>query len=147
YREALVADPADRETRDAEAELLRRLERWQELAAVLRAASSESDDPGRAVAHMLEAAELCETQLADQAGAIAAYESVLAIDPDATGSIAARALERLYEAQKRWADLARLLERRALQSAPADALDLRRRRAEILAGELDALDEAADELE
>jgi tetratricopeptide (TPR) repeat protein len=147
YREALVADPADRETRDAEAELLRRLERWQELATVLRASSSEADDPARAVAHMLEVAELYEAQLGDEAGAITAYESVLAIDPDASGGIAARALERLYEAQKRWADLARLLERRALQAAPADAIGLRRRRAEILAGELDALDEAADELE
>ena len=35
--------------------------------------------------------------------------------------LAARALERLYEKQKRWADLARLLERRALQSAPPEA--------------------------
>jgi tetratricopeptide (TPR) repeat protein len=147
YREALVADPADRETRDAEAELLRALERWQELATVLRAASSEADDPGRAVAHMLEVAELHESQLADEAGAIAAYESILAIDPDAVGGLAARALERLYETQKRWSDLARLLERRALQAAPADAIALRRRRAEILAGELDQLDEAADELE
>ena len=49
--------------------------------------------------------------------------------------------------QKRWADLARLLERRALQSPPAEAFALRRRRAEILADELDSLDEAAEELE
>ncbi|HEY7374044.1 MAG TPA: tetratricopeptide repeat protein [Polyangia bacterium] len=146
-REALVADPADRETRDAEAELLRRLERWQDLATVLRASSSEADDPGRAVAHMLEVAEVYETQLGDAAAAITAYESVLAIDPDASGGIAARALERLYEAEKRWADLARLLERRALQAEPAESLALRRRRAEILAGQMDALDEAAEELE
>jgi tetratricopeptide (TPR) repeat protein len=147
YREAQVADPADRETRDAEAELLRQLGRWQELAAVLRAASNEADDPTHAVMHMLEVAELHETHLADENSAIAAYESVLAIDPDAHGGIAARALERLYEAQKRWADLARLLERRALQSPPAEAIALRRRRAEILAEDLDALDAAAEELE
>ncbi|HMF42960.1 MAG TPA: tetratricopeptide repeat protein, partial [Polyangia bacterium] len=147
YREALIADPADRETRDAEAELLRRLARWQDLAEVLRASSAEADEPGRAVAHMLEVAELYEAQLADEASAITAYESVLAIDPDASGGIAARALERLYETQKRWADLARLLERRALQAPPPDAIALRRRRAEILAGELDQLDEAAEELE
>ena len=60
YREALQADPADRETRDAEAELLRELGRWQELASVLHAAASESDDPGRAIAHMLEEAALYE---------------------------------------------------------------------------------------
>ena len=147
YREALVADPADRETRDAEADLLRQLERWQELATVLRAASSEDDDPAGAVMHMLEVAELHETQLGDDAGAIAAYESVLAIDPDAHEGIAARALERLYEKEKRWADLARLLERRALQSPPPEAVALRRRRAEILAEQLDALDDAAEELE
>ena len=147
YREALVADPADRETRDAEADLLRQLERWQELAGVLRAASSEADEPARAVAHMLEVGELYETQLADPNSAITAYESVLAIDPDAHGGIAARALERLYESEKRWADLARLLERRALQSAPTEAVALRRRRAEILADDLESLDEAAEELE
>ena len=147
YREALEADPADRETRDAEADLLRQLERWQELAGVLRAVSSEADEPARAVAHMLEVGELYETQLADPGSAITAYESVLAIDPDAHGGIAARALERLYEGEKRWADLARLLERRALQSAPTEAFALRRRRAEILADDLQSLDEAAEELE
>ena len=147
YREALLADPADRDTRDAEAELLRRLGRWRELATVLRVASNEADDPMRAVAHMLEAAEIYETQLADVDNAITSYESVLAIDPDAQGSIAARALERLYEQQTRWADLARLLERRALQSPPAEAIALRRRRAEILAESLGDLDGAAEELE
>src|SRR4051812_21309227 len=147
YREALQADPADRETRDAEAELLRELGRWQELASVLHAGASESDDPGRAIAHMLEEAALYEEELGDPAGAIAAYESVLAIDPDAAGGIAVRALEKMYEQNARWADLARLLERRALQSAPPEATALRRRRAELLAEKLNALDEAAEELE
>jgi tetratricopeptide (TPR) repeat protein len=147
YREALQADPADRETRDAEAELLRELGRWQELASVLHAGASESDDPGRAIAHMLEEAALYEEELGDQARAIAAYESVLAIDPDAAGGIAVRALEKMYEQNARWADLARLLERRALQAAPPEATALRRRRAELLAEKLNALDEAAEELE
>ena len=147
YREALLADPADRETRDAEVELLRQMGRWQELATVLHAASTEADDPARAVMHMLEEAALHENQLADESSAITAYEAVLAIDPDAHDGIAARALERLYEKQNRWADLARLLERRALQSPPPDAFALRRRRAEILAEKLEALDDAAEELE
>ena len=96
---------------------------------------------------MLEEAALYEDQLGDEARAIAAYESVLAIDPDAAGGIAARALEKMYEQHERWADLARLLERRALQSPPAEASALRRRRAELLADKLNALDEAAEELE
>ena len=137
YREALVADPADRETRDAEADLLRQLERWQELATVLRAASSEADEPGaRGRAHA-RSGRAVRDAAGRQGSAITAYESVLAIDPDAHGGIAARALERLYESEKRWADLARLLERRALQSAPAEAFALRRRRAEILADDLE----------
>jgi tetratricopeptide (TPR) repeat protein len=147
YREALAADPADRETRDAEADLLRDMGRWQELADVLHASASESDDPARAIAHMLEEAALYEGQIGDEGRAIGAYESVLAIDPDAAGGIAARALEKMYETHERWADLARLLERRALLSPPADAGALRRRRAEILADKMNALDEAADELE
>ena len=53
----------------------------------------------------------------------------------------------MYEQHARWADLARLWERRALQSPPPEAIALRRRRAELLAEKLNALDEAAEELE
>ena len=81
YREALIGDPGDRITRDAEADLLRELGRWQDLVAALRATSGEADDPDRAAALMLEAAEVHETQMGDAAGAITAYETVLAIAP------------------------------------------------------------------
>ncbi len=145
YREALIGDPGDRITRDAEADLLRELGRWQDLVAALRATSGEADDPDRAAALMLEAAEIHETQLADTAGAITAYETVLAMSPGST--IAALALERLYEHDKRWGDLVSLLARRAERATPADAAALRRRRAGILADHLDSLDRAAEELE
>ena len=145
YREALIADPGDRATRDAEAALLRQLGRWSELVAALRAASGEADDPERAAALMLEVAELHEGELGDVAGAVTAYEAVLAMAPDST--VAAAALERLYERDKRWGDLASLLAQRAQTAPPAEAAALRRRRAGILADDLDSLDLAAEELE
>jgi tetratricopeptide (TPR) repeat protein len=106
YRQALAAEPGRRETRDAQAQILRELGRWEELVSVLRAAAAEADDPMGALALTLETAELLEQNLHDVSGAIAAYESALGIAPDS--EITALALERLCEREKRWADLARL---------------------------------------
>jgi tetratricopeptide (TPR) repeat protein len=145
YRQALIVEPGRRETRDAQAEILRQLGRWEELASVLRAAAAEAGDPMSALALMLEAAELLETNLNDVGGAIATYESALAIAPDS--EITALALERLCEREKRWADLARLLDRRARRLPADESRALRRHRAEILIEHLDALDQAAEELE
>ncbi len=145
YQRALAADPGHRETRDAQAELLRQLGRWPELVAVLRAAAAESDDPVRAVGPLLEAAEVMEASLGNVAGAIAAYEGALVIAPESQST--ALALERLYEGERRWADLATLIDRRADRAPSEEARGLRRRRAEILADHLDALDLAAEELE
>ena len=114
--------PADRETRDAEADLLRAA---RTLAGAGGRSARRLERGGRSRArgraHARSAASCTRRSSPTRTSAITAYESVLAIDPDAHGGIAARALERLYESEKRWADLARLLERRALQSAPADA--------------------------
>ena len=147
YREALVADPADRETRDAEADLLRQLERWQELAGVLRAASSEADEPARAVAHMLEVGELYETQLADPAARSPRTNRCWPSIPTRTAA----------SRRARWSGCTRARSAGPIwpgcwngarcSRAPADAFALRRRRAEILADDLESLDEAAEELE
>jgi tetratricopeptide (TPR) repeat protein len=145
YREALAADPGRRDILDEQVEILRHLERWDELVSVLRAASGEADDPERAVALMHEAAELLESRLANVDGAIAAHQAILAMAPESDS--AALALERLYEKEKRWADLADVLDKRARRSPPSVSSALRRRRAEILADDLDALDLAAEELE
>jgi tetratricopeptide (TPR) repeat protein len=145
YKQALIAEPGRRETRDAQAEILRELGRWEELVSVLRAAAGESDDPMGALALTLEAAELLEGNIGDIGGAIAAYEGALAIAPDS--EITALALERLCDREKRWGDLARLLDRRARRLPADEARLLRRHRAEILIEHLDALDQAAEELE
>ena len=144
-REALAAEPAHAATRDAEAELLRVLERWQELVASLRAGAAESHEPARAAALMLEAADVLEGRLGDVAGAIEAHEAALVMAPESEAT--ALALERLYERERRWGDLAALLDRRAARLPAARAAELRRRRVEILVEHLDALDVAARELE
>jgi tetratricopeptide (TPR) repeat protein len=144
-REALAAEPAHAATRDAEAELLRGLERWGELVASLRAGAAESHDPARAAALMLEAADVLEGRFGDRAGAIEAHEAALVMAPESEAT--ALALERLYEGERRWGDLAALLDRRAGRLPSARARELRRRRVEILVEHLDALDVAARELE
>jgi tetratricopeptide (TPR) repeat protein len=148
FEVALRAEPGDQATRDQQLALLRAHGSPEELVAGFRAAAAEAHDPSRAAALTLEAAEQLERRLGDRAGAIATYEAALTMTPDeSVGAIAADALERLYEHDRRWGDLAALLERRAGRAGRADALTIRRRRAEILTEHLDALDVAADDLE
>jgi tetratricopeptide (TPR) repeat protein len=145
WEQALVASPGQREARDAQLELLRGLALWADLAAALLASVAETEDPAQALVRMLEAAELFETGLHDVAGAVQTYERALALAPE-DGAVM-NALMALYERQGRWADLAALLERRAAQLPAEAAAPLRHRRAEILAEHLDALAQAAEELE
>ena len=147
--EALLATPGHREARAEQVELLRALGRWSELVSALKAAAAETDEPAQAIAGLLEAAEILEGPahhgLIDPIDAAAAYEAVLAIAPE--HERAAAALERLYAREKRWGDLAALLERRADRAPAAEATALRHRRADLLVEHLDALGQAAEQLE
>ncbi|HEY6476702.1 MAG TPA: tetratricopeptide repeat protein, partial [Polyangia bacterium] len=143
--QALLATPGDREARAEQIALLRTLGRWPELVAALKEAAAETDEPDRAIAGLLEAAEVLEGPANDPTGAGAAYEAVLAIAPDREPAVAA--LERLYTREKRWGDLAALLERRADRLPDGEAVALQHRRVEILVDHLDALGQAADLLE
>jgi tetratricopeptide (TPR) repeat protein len=145
WEQTLVAAPGHREARDAQLQLLRGLALWADLAAALVASIDETEDPAQALARMLEAAEVFETGLHDVAGAVRTYERALALAPE--DGAAMQALTALYERQGRWADLAALLERRAAHLPAEAAAPLRHRRAEILAEHLDALGQAAEELE
>jgi tetratricopeptide (TPR) repeat protein len=143
--QALLATPGHREARAEQIALLRSLGRWSDLVAALKDAAAETDEPDRAIAGLLEAAEVLEGPANDPAGAGAAYEAVLAIAPDREPAVAA--LEQLYARERRWGDLAGLLERRADRLPAAEAAPLHHRRVEILVDHLDALGQAADLLE
>ena len=143
--QALLATPGHREARAEQVALLRALGRWGELVAALKAAAAETDEPDQAIAGLLEAAEILEGPANDPIGAAEAYEATLTIAPGRED--AAAALERLYAREKRWADLAALLERRADRLPSSEASALRHRRVDILVDHLDALGQAAQQLE
>ncbi len=143
--QALLATPGHREARAEQVALLRALGRWGELVAALKAAAAETDEPDRAIAGLLEAAEVLEGPANDPIGAAEAYEATLTIAPGRAH--AAAALERLYAREKRWADLAALLERQADRLPASEASALRHRRVDILVDHLDALGQAAQQLE
>jgi tetratricopeptide (TPR) repeat protein len=143
--QALLATPGHREARAEQVALLRALGRWGDLVAALKAAAAETDEPEQAIAGLLEAAEILEGPANDPVGAAEAYEATLTIAPEREQ--AAAALERLYAREKRWADLAALLERRADRLPASEASALRHRRVDILVDHLDALGQAAQQLE
>jgi golgin subfamily B member 1 len=143
--QALLASPGHRQARAEQVALLRALGRWGEVVAALKAAAAETDEPDQAIVGLLEAAEILEGPANDPVGAAEAYEATLTIAPDRQHAVAA--LERLYAREKRWADLAALLERRADRLPPGEASALRHRRADILVDHLDALGQAAQQLE
>ncbi len=135
--EALLATPGHREARAEQLALLRALGRWSDLVSALRTAAAEAEEPEQAIAELLEAAEILEGPGHDPIAAAAAYEATLAIAPDHERALGA--LERLYAREKRWGDLAALLERRADRLPAAEAAALRHRRADLLVEHLDAL--------
>jgi len=145
YEQALQVQPDQAAVRDEQLAFLRELERWDELVAALRAAADETTTPARASAMLREAGALLEQQLGDAPGAIAAYERALAIEP-ATAAVE-EALERLYEREQRWADLAVSLDKRARGLSPEEAIGVRRHRAALLSEHLNDPEAAAAELE
>ncbi|MBA3452604.1 MAG: tetratricopeptide repeat protein, partial [Deltaproteobacteria bacterium] len=93
--------------------LLRKAERWAELAVALERElpSVRTTDVDRQIAILLELGELRAVRLARVADAITAYESV--IDRRPGDPTATAALETLYEAAGRDRELARILDVRA----------------------------------
>ena len=143
--QALLATPGHREARAEQIALLRALGRWSDLVSALKASAAETDQPDQAIAGLLEAAEILEGPAHDPVAAAAAYEATLTIAPDRAPAVAA--LERLYAREKRWSDLAALLERCADRAPAVEAAALRHRRADLLVEHLDALGMAAEQLE
>src|ERR1019366_5605923 len=109
YREVLEQDPVHPEALSWVQDYLRTKRDYAPLRDVLLAAVRASGESVEARRDRLrEVAGLCERNLRDTHGAIAAWEQLLAIDH---GDEAARqALTRLLERTQRWDDLANLYE-------------------------------------
>ena len=120
YREVLAIDVGNAEALSAVEDQLRRLRKWVELREVLtRAARAPGALPETRKAQLREVAGLCESQLRDVDGAIAAWRQIAALD---RGDDTAREhLRRLLERAGRWDDLAYALERDASSAADIEA--------------------------
>ncbi len=112
YREVLNIEPANLDAIGFLEPYLKQLRKFGELRDVLRrAAADDGIDVEQRITWLREAAGLSETQLRDPNGAVAAYEELLAIDPESED--ARSSLKRLLERAGRWDDLARVLEQEA----------------------------------
>jgi tetratricopeptide (TPR) repeat protein len=114
-RRALELDAGNLEAHHALAEHLRRQQKWAELADALRGAVGHETDDAAKLDLYLQLGDLSESQLAQTARAVEAYEAAAALGDGSTPGLddALAALERLYRRDEKWASLAKVLERRA----------------------------------
>jgi tetratricopeptide (TPR) repeat protein len=143
-RRALELDAKNRAAYVALADVFRKQQRWAELAETLQAHADIETDTKVKVDLLLGLGDLDETQLSATAKAIEAYEQAAALDDSSDDALAA--LERLYRRDERWANLAKVLDRRAeISAASGDtgrAAALRRELATLRAEKLGDLEGA-----
>lgn len=112
FRRALELDGKNLEAHRGLSDLLRRQQKWSELADALRAQVEIEPEDAHKVDLLLQLGDLCESQLAQTARAIEVYEAAADVG-DGHSDDALAALERLYRRDERWGNLAKVLERRA----------------------------------
>jgi tetratricopeptide (TPR) repeat protein len=143
-RRAIELDPKHTAAYAALAETQRKQGKWADLADTLRAHAELEQDPKTKVDLLLGLGDLCESQLSATAKAIEAYEAAAELHEGSDDALAA--LERLYRRDERWANLAKILDRRAeISEAAGDAsraAALRRELATVRAEKLGDLEGA-----
>ncbi len=119
-RRALELDNQNRAAYAALGEAQRKQQKWSDLAETLKAHAEIETESSAKVDLLIGLGDLQETQLASTSAAIAAYQA--AADADENSDDALAALERLYRRDEAWANLAKVLDRRAeIQQANGDA--------------------------
>lgn len=114
YQLVLELDPANEEAVQFMEGFLRQRRKYAELRDLFRAAAAVEDGPFESRKQWLrELAGLCESQLRDADSAIAAWQSLMNLDPSDDGP--REQLQRLLERAGRWDELARILEEQAAQ--------------------------------
>ena len=110
-RRALELDATNGAAYKALAEAYRKQQKWADLADTLRQHAEVETNNQVKVDLLLGLGDLLESQLAQTTKAIEAYQQ--AADTDDSSDDALAALERLYRRDERWANLAKVLDRRA----------------------------------
>jgi tetratricopeptide (TPR) repeat protein len=110
-RRALELDATNRAAHLALAEAFRKQQKWADLADALKAHGEVEGDVATKVGLLIDLGDLYETQLASTAKAIDSYQAAFDLDENSDDALAA--LERLYRRDEKWANLAKVLDRRA----------------------------------
>ncbi|HVW24349.1 MAG TPA: tetratricopeptide repeat protein [Polyangiaceae bacterium] len=134
----LVRDPSNERAFTRLKQILTGAERWADLEALYARAAAATTDPVLKTEMLAEVALVCEEIIEEPAKAARYYERILEVDPNHEGALVA--LDRLYDQQKRYKDLAALLERRLVSAVGEPSLDMKLRLGRI---QLDVLHEPA----
>jgi tetratricopeptide (TPR) repeat protein len=126
-------------------QILTSAERWPELEALYERAAKGTTDEKDRIELLNEVALISEEIIGDPAKAIGYYERILALDPVYVAAL--DALEKLYEREERWADLAALLEKRLSMATDDEALDIKLALGRIYTGRLSQPGSAVGHLE
>nr|HEX4316927.1 tetratricopeptide repeat protein [Kofleriaceae bacterium] len=145
-RRALELDGSNRAAHVALAEAYRKQSKWADLADTLRAHAEVEHDAAIKVDILIGLGDLCESQLASTAKAIEAYQAAADLAGADASDDALAALERLYRRTEQWAQLAKIMDRRAEISLEAGdsgrAAAIRRELATLRADKLGDLEGA-----
>ena len=104
-------------------QILTSAERWGELEELYEKAAKGTTDEKDRIELLNEVALISEEIIGDPTKAIGYYERILALDPVYVAAL--DALEKLYEREERWADLALLLEKRLGMATDEETLDIK----------------------
>ena len=105
---ALREDPAEGRTVADLERLAEATRAWEDLARLYEQVSATQADPAIKVELLMRAARIEEEELSDVDRAISTLRRVLENDPDQRAAVVS--LDRLYETQQRWSDLAGILQ-------------------------------------
>ena len=146
YRRVLEIDPTDARTFSLLEQMLVRAQRWFALVQVYEDAIQATMDEHLRRELYVRTARVQEEHIHDAARAIEAYRAALDIDADDRLSLTE--LDRLYQEQGQWFELAELLGVRIERSlSEAESNELRVRLAEVLESRLEDAQGAIDQYE
>lgn len=119
----LAVDPNNQRSFARLKQILTSSERWGELEDLYDRAAKGTTDQQERIELLNEVALIAEEIIGDASKAIGYYERILALDPFYTAAL--DALEKLYEREGRWQDLAALLERRLETATQQESVDIK----------------------
>jgi tetratricopeptide (TPR) repeat protein len=130
----LAVDPTNTRAFNRLKQILTSAERWGELEELYEKAAKGTTEEKDRIELLNEVALIAEEIIGDAGKAIGYYERILALDPVYVAAL--DALEKLYEREERWADLAALLERRLTMATDEEGLEIKLALGRIYIGRL-----------